>query len=165
MIGLYVAAVLTPLFAFAIEAIFIRQLKRYNAYIATGAIGFSCLLSLIGFLAYAIESRGFYKPDPHAAAEVEPGAEAAESAGAHAEDGTGHHKPLVWSRSFNWVLLGGGGSVADFRTGGTGKVSDLAVELGVSIDSLSCCAAVMFLMVTFVATLIHIYSMGYMKAT
>ena len=41
MAGLYVMAVLTPLFAFAIEAIFIRQLKRYNAYIATGAIGFS----------------------------------------------------------------------------------------------------------------------------
>ena len=35
-VGLYVAAVLIPLAAFAVEAIFIRQLKRFNAYIATG---------------------------------------------------------------------------------------------------------------------------------
>ena len=35
-VGLYVAAVLIPLVAFAIEVIFIRQLKRYNAYLATG---------------------------------------------------------------------------------------------------------------------------------
>ncbi len=44
-VGLYAAAVLIPLAAFAVEAIFIRQLKRYNAYLATGAIGLSCLLS------------------------------------------------------------------------------------------------------------------------
>ena len=43
-VGLYAAAVLIPLFAFAVEAIFIRQLKRLNAYIATGAIGLSFLL-------------------------------------------------------------------------------------------------------------------------
>ena len=64
-VGLYVAAVLIPLAAFAVEAIFIRQLKRCNAYLATGAIGLSCLLSLIGFLAYSIETSGFYRP-PHA---------------------------------------------------------------------------------------------------
>src|SRR5436190_24008008 len=51
-VGLYVAAVLLPLAAFAIELIFIRQLKRANAYLATGAIGLSCLLSLIGFVDY-----------------------------------------------------------------------------------------------------------------
>ncbi len=60
MVGLYVAAVLTPLFAFAIQAIFIRQLKRYNAYIATGAIGFSCLLSVIGFLSYSFAAPDMY---------------------------------------------------------------------------------------------------------
>ncbi len=48
-VGLYVAAVLIPLAAFAVQAIFIRQLKRYNAYIATGAIMLSCFLSLVGF--------------------------------------------------------------------------------------------------------------------
>ena len=44
-VGLYAAAVLIPLAAFAVEAIFIRQLKRFNAYLATGAIGLSCVLS------------------------------------------------------------------------------------------------------------------------
>ena len=58
-VGLYAAAVLIPLAAFTVEAIFIRQLKRFNAYLATGAIGLSCLLSLIGFVDYSIES-GFY---------------------------------------------------------------------------------------------------------
>ena len=38
-VGLYAAAVLIPLAAFAIEVIFIRQLKRLCAYLATGAIG------------------------------------------------------------------------------------------------------------------------------
>ena len=48
-VGLYATAVLIPLAAFAVEAIFIRQLKRLNAYIATGAIAFSCLLSIDRF--------------------------------------------------------------------------------------------------------------------
>ena len=61
-VGLYATAVLIPLAAFAVEAIFIRQLKRLNAYIATGAIAFSCLLSLIGFLSYTWESNFFSHP-------------------------------------------------------------------------------------------------------
>ena len=57
-VGLYAAAVLIPLAAFAIEVIFIRQLKRLCAYLATGAIGLSFLLSLVGFVDYyAIEAR------------------------------------------------------------------------------------------------------------
>ena len=35
---LYVAAVLIPLAAFVVEVLFIRILKRFNAYLATGAI-------------------------------------------------------------------------------------------------------------------------------
>jgi proton-translocating NADH-quinone oxidoreductase chain L len=145
-VGLYAAAVLIPLAAFAVEAIFIRQLKRFNAYLATGAIGLSCLLSLIGFIDYSVES-DFYSH--HA----EAGAGAAElgAAGEHQEGGEGeaHHNPLVWSGAIDWVVLGGRSA----------DKPDLAVPLGISIDNLS---AIMFLMVTFVATLIHIYSMGYM---
>src|SRR3954453_17724686 len=75
-VGLYAAAVLIPLFAFAVEAIFIRQLKRLNAYIATGAIGLSFLLSLVGFLDYfLIEAEGVWA-EHHAAAPAEPGATA-----------------------------------------------------------------------------------------
>ncbi len=157
-LGLYVAAVLIPLFAFAIETIFIRQLKRYNAYIATGAIGLSCLLSLIGFLDYAIESKGFQQPH-HAGSGAEAGQEAQGTAGTHAEAVTVHPKPLVWSGNVDWVLLGGGAAVTGAGAGATAKGPDLAVPLGVSIDNLG---AVMFLMVTFIATLIHIYSMEYM---
>ena len=97
-VGLYVAAVLIPLAAFAVEAIFIRQLKSTNALIATGAIGLSCVLSLIGFVAYSFETSGF-----HHHAELHAAAAEAESAPAAAE----HHEPLVWSGSFDWVLLGG----------------------------------------------------------
>ena len=70
-VGLYVAAVLIPLAAFAVEAIFIRQLKRLNAYIATGAIGLSFLLSLVGFVDYfLVEAEGvFASTTPPARAE------------------------------------------------------------------------------------------------
>ncbi len=62
-VGLYTAAVLIPLVAFAVELIFIRYLGRLNAYIATGAIGLSFLLSLIGFLDYfLIEAHGVFGP-------------------------------------------------------------------------------------------------------
>ena len=102
-VGLYAAAVLFPLAAFAIEVIFIRQLKRLCAYLATGAIGISFLLSLIGFVDYyAIEAQGVWA-EHHA--EAEPGV-LGENTGAalrHHEA----HGPHVWQASFDWVLLGG----------------------------------------------------------
>ncbi len=45
---LYVAAVLIPLAAFVVELLFIRALKQFNAYLATGAIASSFVLSVIG---------------------------------------------------------------------------------------------------------------------
>jgi proton-translocating NADH-quinone oxidoreductase chain L len=147
-VGLYVAAVLVPLAAFAVELIFIRQLKRLNAYIATGAIGFSCLLSLGGFLVYAVESGGFSH-------QIEAQAATAEHAAAAAE----HHQALVWTGSVDWVSLGGSLALVNRGAGPTSAPVPLTVSLGVMIDSL---AVIMFVMVTFIATLIHIYSMGYM---
>jgi len=150
-VGLYVAAVLIPLAAFVIELVFIRQLKRWNSYLATGAIGLSFVLSLIGFVDYyVIEAEGVFA-DHHASApsEADP---------SHA-DGAGHHEshgPLVWQGSVDWVILG---------TEPSRGLSDptatrpLSFPLGVYIDNL---AVLMFLMVTLVATLIHVYSMGYM---
>ncbi|MGO9462843.1 MAG: NADH-quinone oxidoreductase subunit L [Isosphaeraceae bacterium] len=151
-VGLYVTAVLIPLAAFTVEAIFIRQLKRFNAYIATGAIGLSCVLSLIGFIDYY----GFHaswRNAHEAAAEAgatEPGGEAEHGAAAPA-----HHGPVVWKKDVDWVLLGGRVASA---TSGTPK-PELAIPLGVYIDNLG---VLMFLMVTFISTLIHWYSMGYM---
>src|SRR5262249_37476125 len=68
-VGLYVAAVLIPLAAFAVQAIFIRQLKRLNAYIATGAIVLSFFLSLIGFAEYFRLAPWGHQPAAHAGAE------------------------------------------------------------------------------------------------
>jgi proton-translocating NADH-quinone oxidoreductase chain L len=150
-VWLYVAAVLIPLAAFAVEAIFIRQLKRLNAYLATGAIGLSCVLSLIGFISYY----GFNAPWRSA---HEPAAEAVASQpaadGEHGTAATAHHGPVVWSKEVDWVLLGGSVSST-----GSGPAKPLAIPLGIYIDNLG---VLMFLMVTFISTLIHWYSMGYM---
>ena len=157
-VGLYVAAVLIPLAAFAVEAIFIRQLKRYNAYIATGAIGLSCLLSLIGFVDYTIESGFFSHHAESHAGEADRRRRRRAWRGGRRRDA--HHKPLVWSGSVDWVILGGQSAAA--ATDGRDRREQARpgrFRLGVAIDNLS---VVMFLMVTFIATLIHIYSMGYM---
>jgi len=151
-VGLYVAAVLIPLAAFTVEAIFSRQLKRFNAYLATGAIGLSCLLSLVGFIDYY----GFH-------ASWQSGHEARADAAATQDSGTpehdsapvAHHGPVVWSAEFDWVMLGG--RVASSRL--AAPKPDLVLRLGVYIDNLG---VLMFLMVTFISTLIHIYSIGYM---
>ena len=60
--------------------------------------------------------------------------------------------PLTWSASVDWVARGR-------RTRRPGSARRWSIPLGVPIDNL---AVIMFLMVTFIATLIHIYSMGYM---
>ncbi|WP_165248883.1 NADH-quinone oxidoreductase subunit L [Paludisphaera soli] len=136
-VGLYTAAVLIPLAAFLVEILFIRKLGRLNAAIATGAIAASCVLSAIGFFDYfLIEQRAALAEPAHH--------EAAALADAHAI----HAGPLAWKGSFDWVVLGS--PEAGRR---------LSLPLGVHIDGL---AAILFLMVTFVATLIHVYSIGYM---
>jgi proton-translocating NADH-quinone oxidoreductase chain L len=151
-VWLYVAAVLIPLVAFVVEAIFIRQLKRLNAYIATGAIGLSCLLSLIGFIDYyGVEAP--WRSAHEAAAHSEASPAAAE--GEHGFASLAHHGPVVWPKEVEWVWLGG--RVASDRSGP--PKPDLVIKLGVYIDNLG---VLMFLMVTFISTLIHIYSMGYM---
>ncbi len=140
-VGLYVAAVLIPLAAFAVQAIFARQLKRANAYIATGAIILSCFLSLVGFGEY-------FRLAPWGA---QTGLHAGEHEGGEAEAAeAGHHgPPLTWKGEVTWVSLGGQ----------EGRTGPLEIRLGVAIDNLG---AIMFLMVSFIASLIHIYSMGYM---
>jgi proton-translocating NADH-quinone oxidoreductase chain L len=181
-VGLYVAAVLIPLAAFVIEAVFIRFLGKFNAYIATAAIGTSFVLSLVGFVDYAVESRFFHRA--HHGAALEPEQElargkaaegvapkAAEAAAAKAETaheaGQAHEAeheqargPIVWKASVDWVRIGKGTLAPAARSGENPPAkADLVIPLGVYIDSL---AVIMFLMVTFIAMLIHIYSIGYM---
>jgi proton-translocating NADH-quinone oxidoreductase chain L len=154
-VGLYVAAVLLPLIAFTIEVLFIRVLGRLNAYIATGAIGLAFVLSLIGFGEYfLVEAEGVFSH--HAVtqegpADLEHGKVDPSHAGAHT---AGHKGPLVWSATFDWVSLGRG------LTSGGKALPALTIPLAIHVDNLT---VIVFLMVTFVATLIHIYSIGYMR--
>lgn len=131
-VGLYVAAVLIPLAAFTVELLFIRQLKRWNAYIATAAVGLSFLLSLVGFAEYYfIESQGVFSGVPV-------------------------DRPLVWEWSADWVLL-----APEALEGIEGPPTrGLSLPIGVYVDNVT---VVMFLMVTLIATLIHVYSIGYMS--
>ncbi len=164
-VGLYVAAVLIPLAAFVVELLAGRWLKRNNAYVATGAIAFSFLLSLVGFVDYFfIEARGEVFAHHAEMEQEEATAEAKKAEGEHAapapgaEHGEAGHartvppRPVVWKKSWPWVSLGA-------HTTTNRVVPELEIPLGVHIDNV---AVIMFLMVTFIATLIHIYSMGYM---
>ena len=99
-VGLYVAAVLIPLAAFAVQLLGIRVFGRFNALIATGAIGLSCLLSLIGFVDYFLfEAEGVFAG--HQAAVIRPDSEVNEPAkpghapARHDEP----HGPLAWKGS------------------------------------------------------------------
>ena len=158
-VGLYVAAVIIPLIAFTVEFLFIRYLGRVNAFIATGAIGLCFLLSLVGFVDYFfVEATGVFSH--HTVSQSVPGTAADEHTQAHqephaAEAGpeSAHHGPVIWKETWEWISLGGGVDAA-------GKyLPPLVIPLGVHIDNLT---VIMFLMVSFIATLIHIYSMGYM---
>ena len=159
-VGLYVAAVLIPLAAFVVEIVGIRLLGRLNAYLATGAIGLSFLLSAVGFFEYFFVEGGraavsYHEPvkqvgPSDAKAEVKAERRHAEQVEEH--EAGARHEPLAWKASVDWVSLGGG-------VFPNGPKAPLTIPLAVRIDNL---AVIMFLMVTFVATLIHIYSMGYM---
>jgi proton-translocating NADH-quinone oxidoreductase chain L len=150
---LYVLAVLIPLCAFAIEALFGRRLGQLNAYIATGAIGTSCVLSLLGFLLFLPH---FWGGGGHAPAA---GGEAADHGAGHAE-GSAHGVPFAWKGSFDWTSTGAMNIAPDTAGDVSTYLPMLSIPLGIHIDGL---AVLMFAMVTFVATLIHVYSIGYMS--
>jgi proton-translocating NADH-quinone oxidoreductase chain L len=165
-VGLYVAAVLIPLAAFVVEILGGRWLKRNNALVATGAIGLSFVLSLIGFLDYfLIEARSEVFAGHAEIAQEEAQAETkrledgrAAPAPTPEHEGTPAHArkmpptPVTWKASFPWVAIGE-------ESTPNRLVPELEIPLGVHIDNVT---VIMFLMVTFIATLIHIYSMGYM---
>ena len=150
---LYVAAVLIPLGAFAIQAVFGRWLGKLNAWVATAAIAASCGLSLVGLTSAALDG-GFAH---HVEVESESEAEG---------EGIEHGEPtratgFAWTGGFDWVVIGDGIAIhSDVTTQGETARPGLAIPLAIHIDGL---AAIMFAMVTFIATLIHIYSTSYME--
>ncbi len=165
---LYVAAVLIPLAAFTVELLFIRQLKRLNAYIATAAIATSFVLSMIGLIsavpsllaAHHAPSAGKVEGEGKVDAEGDVVKTAEHGASEH--HGGPHAPPFAWTGGFDWVALGGGiAQPSDSLTGAASPpTKPLVIPIQIRIDGLS---AIMFAMVTFIATLVHLYSMGYMS--
>lgn len=95
---------------------------------------------------HAPEAKGHGDKPAETKAAEHKGEGGGDSAGTEAAHGGGHG-PLVWQGQFGWTALGGV----------FGK--PLVLTLGVYIDLLS---ALMFVMVSFIAMLVHIYAMGYM---
>jgi proton-translocating NADH-quinone oxidoreductase chain L len=149
-VGLYVAAVLLPLLAFLVQFIGLRPLGRVNAYIATGAIATSFLFSLIGFFSYfGFNAEGVFEKRAHGVHEAPPAASEEHVETSHTPEAP--RKPAhAWAQEFEWISIGGHDSTPPLK-----------ITLGVRIDNLT---VIMFSMVTFIATLIHLYSMGYMSA-
>jgi NADH-quinone oxidoreductase subunit L len=118
---------------------------RGGAYMATGAIGLSCVLGIIGLVQFLgehpVSASGH---NAHAAAGPDAG---------HAPAAKDDHSPKKaggWEGRVTFARMGR--LVDDPRPA-------IALQLGYRIDHL---AAVMFAMVTFVATLIHVFALGYM---
>lgn len=126
-----------------------------GAYIATGAIGLACVLSVTGFFMFLAEHKVVPAPSHD---------HAAEHSDSHADHGdanqhedhpdaehaqTSHGDPDRWKGRVTWAKIGG---KDDDRQA-------VRLELGFYIDHL---AAIMFAMVTFIAFLIHVFALGYM---
>jgi NADH-quinone oxidoreductase subunit L len=113
---------------------------RWPAYLATLAIGLACVCSVAGF--------AMYLRDHHHIEELknelveEKGKEKRKELTAELDTLEEH-----WKGQVNWVTMGDGAE------------QGTALRVGYKIDALN---GVMFLMVTFIATLIHIFSIGYM---
>ncbi len=183
---LYVIATLLPLLSFVL--LFLggkRWPGKTGAYIAIGAIGGAFVCAAIGFITYLTESAhrnahdqntaAVSRADDHSStkttspsvasttkpdkkehkAEHPSGAKKETSHTdhdhdkAHGEADHGHHEQVVWKGSFSWLYL----------TGFNENKGAWDLRLGYMIDRLG---ALMFLMVTFIASLIHIFATGYM---
>ena len=146
---------------------------RAPAYVATAAIFLSFCCALIGFVTFLGDAPKLHRLEhalrdavaKHAKAhddENEPKKDQSEK-DAKAEGEGKHKKPdeiaaelrkeqIRWQHSWQWARVNTS-QIADADRG-------TILTLGFRIDMLS---AVMFMMVTFIATLIHLFSIGYMS--
>jgi NADH-quinone oxidoreductase subunit L len=117
---------------------------KTGAYVATGAIGLAFVLCLIGFILF---TRDHEHALPH---ESPTGPEAAAGEAEHPAKGKREQFESHWKGRMHWAWV---------SPQGDAQLGSL-LQLGFKIDHLS---TVMFLMVTLIATLIHIFSIGYMS--
>jgi proton-translocating NADH-quinone oxidoreductase chain L len=158
---IWVIATLAPLAAFVVEILFGRRLGKRAAYVATGAIGFSCLLSTIGLGAYLLNhSSALHAPAaehaprgtvPHSSPSDKSQNVGAPNPADQAQAAT--HDPVFDNASYVWATLSA-------KLVGGAKSGPWAVRLGYLVDNVT---VLMFFMVTLVATCIHVYSIGYMS--
>ncbi|HBI45115.1 MAG TPA: NADH-quinone oxidoreductase subunit L [Planctomycetales bacterium] len=134
---------------------------RLAAYIATAAIGLSFVLSLTGFILFNfVDGDKEQKRDAQEAKIRETrellvlvsGLDKELEKSLHDEEAELTAIDARWAGRFDWLRIAP--AITNDPQRGT------ALQLGFRIDSL---AAIMFVMVTFIATLIHIFSIGYMS--
>jgi NADH-quinone oxidoreductase subunit L len=133
---------------------------RTAAYVATGAIGLAFVLSFVGFILFTfVDGDKEKQRDQHEARINQFHQDLAKGGGDPkqlAEDLQHEQSALAaldarWDGRFDWLRL----NPSQTNDADRGTV----LQLGFHIDSL---AVLMFLMVTFIATFIHIFSIGYM---
>jgi NADH-quinone oxidoreductase subunit L len=143
---------------------------RTAAYVATGAIAIAFVFSFAGFIRFSVQQHGFeaeIKKHEKALHEInekkksakgeakeklEEEAKSEEEKLSDQEKRWADAQKTVWQGHFDWLRIHPAG-LADTDNG-------TVLQLGFRIDSLS---AIMFVMVTFIATLIHLFSIGYMS--
>ncbi len=142
---------LVPLASFTLILFFGPRMGKHGqgaGYLATAAIGTSCLLSLIALFFVWLPN---YDMPPEHHAEAAHGAPDHDGKhnDAHAEEhktADAHHEPFVKPYvAGEWYTLG--------------QFGNLRITIGYYIDSLT---VLMFAMITFIATAIHFYANGYM---
>ena len=122
---------------------------RGAAYVATGAMGLAFVCSLIGFVLFLGDHA------EHGKGHAEEPAAAEQDHAQDAKAASSHGAPERWQQQIEWARVG----AKEDEKGKPLHQPGTVLTLGYRIDHLT---AVMFLMVTFVGTLIHVYSIGYM---
>jgi len=147
-----------------------EQRGRTAAYVATGAIALAFLLSLTGFIRFTTQQsefetrihslqRAMYElkaketeaTDSHEKEELHERTEQTEKELTQVEQRWDYTRKASWQGHFDWLRV--------IAAGASDPERGTVLQLGFKIDSLS---ALMFVMVTFIATLIHLFSIGYM---
>lgn len=129
---------------------------RAAAYVATAAMGLAFLCSAYAGVKYLREFEKLHQHAPKGDAGHEHGKEAHAKHDDHQSDDFNKR----WSGQVTYAVLNFGAVKSDQSTAAQVKAMPATtLKLGFHIDSLT---VVMFMMVTFIATLIHIFSIGYM---
>jgi NADH-quinone oxidoreductase subunit L len=159
---IYAAAVLLPLASFAAILICAQWMGRFAAWLATSAILGAGLLAFLGLGLWLNQHW------PVAAHHEEPAAHAAEGAG-NREQGAGHAEQESAAKGHESGASSHEGAAGEHGheekpvyTGEyytLGSFGPLRITISYYIDALT---VVMFCMVTFIATCIHFYAIGYM---